>query len=268
MSGVISGIGQVGLVTRQNVDIFSSRILLCNDVSGFGITTDEETTEAFKYGDDCVRRKVFEKIISETRSISIMYEAGGWQELQQAEDEVATSSNITIPVKKTATFNSSGEITDTDLSSASIAGDLTLSIVSRGTDASPGDVGFRALSATPATPAAGEFGYDVGTNRILVDSSDYGAKACYVIQKTLTGAEHIGFASNPSELGQLSFVGFVCVENEEVSRDYRIWIPNLKLIGRPDFNFEGEFPSLEFEYEALASNESNKPVVWIREAAA
>lgn len=207
-------------------------------IAGFELTFDDSLAEAKCLVDG--RKQISAAAITETiASMKLTFEFVDWTILQLAFDELAQStSTIVLPVLKTATVNSSNEVVDTELTSA------TGVYVYRKTP-QPGKY-YEII--TTGTPTADQAKVDTAATKLVFASSEAGAVVQYTVNKTYTTIESIGKESTYDKFGKLSFSGII--SGTEFSTGMQIVVPQLSRVSTPALTITGELARLEIDFRA------------------
>lgn len=201
---MLAGVGELGIFTLdQTTKTLGQEIFFPGQFFNFSYEGEAESKEAKAWV--AGRRKTVSSAVGdETYTLTLSFQYLDWLHLGFAYDEIPkTSSNVTIPIIKSATIPTSTpyEIVDADITVENSTS-IKAYIPQRG---SWGEAGYR--KRVGAAPAAKEFQVDTANDKLVFHSSDAGAVVQYSILKTYSTIDSIGYESEADSFGKLSFLG-------------------------------------------------------------
>lgn len=211
---------------------------------------------------DGIRQITAAAITEEIATLRLSFEKADWQTTQFAFDELATtSSNISVPIIKTATVPlvSPYQIVDTGISATTSPGIQ----VYRASSTATLDRSFM-LTQTAAPTTAEQVQIDVTNTALVFTAANAGATIQYSIAQPFTSIPTIGLATTADKFGTLEFIGKVY--NSEFSSPPTIRCPRIYRTGTPSISIAGDVSTLDVEFRAGVPDGGRKAVQWFNTA--
>jgi hypothetical protein len=259
---VISGIGQLGLITTDGSGPGSGT----QEGAFFPFTTSvsvEKTTENSKIyayppaGGTGTLKQVANIKGQEEWSGTMSINVQSWLELQLLLGQKSQSVSQDYFEVKTATVDSGGTITDTDLGGATVA-DVQVSFIEYdSTGGSP-----RQLEViTSGTVTANQVLLDEPNTQLEFHSSLQGLSVYYTLAKTAT-KNVIGIV-NPTVITGLQFFGLLTTNGSTTAAGYGLYIPSLTLDGNFSIGVSGTENTVEIPFTPVLTGGYSEPVIII-----
>lgn len=207
-------------------------------ISAFELTFEDNNIEAKALIDG--KRQIKAAAINESiATLTLTFEYQDWNTLGMAFDELPqTSSNVNIPMIKSAIATSASpgdpaDITDAEIVGTEVVGEDIFVYV-----ASKGDWGDRKyLEAADVTVAAGQFSLPTAYDGAVIE---------YTLNKSFTSIDTIGIGANYDSYGKLVFNGVV--SGTEFGKGMGIIIPELNRISTPQLTVNGDLAEMTVEF--------------------
>jgi hypothetical protein len=201
---MLSGVGELGIFTlNQASKTLGQEIFFPGQFFNFVYAGESQKKEAKAWV--AGRRKTVSSAVGdESYTLTLSFQYLDWNHLGFAYDELPqTSSNVVLPITKSATIPSSSpyEIVDADIT----VGNATSIKAYASQRGSWGEAGHR--KRVTGSPAAKQFQVDTTNDKLIFHSSDAGATVQYSIAKTYSSIDSIGYESAADDWGKLSFLG-------------------------------------------------------------
>jgi len=240
---MLSGVGRLAVVTRDlTASTLGQNFFFPGLFFNFEYNLESQVKEA-KAWIGGKKMIVSSGIGEETYTLPLSFQYLDWMHLGFAYNEIPQqSSNVSLPILKDSTIPtvSPFEVADSSIASTN-AGSIMGYVTKRG---AWGEAGYRKL-ASSTTPSMGEFAVDATAKKLIFHSSDAGAPFSYLINKTYSSLPSIGYESEATNFGSLSFIGRGY--GPEFPQGIFIYIPQINRIKAPSMK-TGDVPEFQMEF--------------------
>jgi hypothetical protein len=242
---MLSGVGELGIFTLdQTTKTLGQDIFFPGLFYNFVYAGEAQNAKA-KAWISGKRKNVASAVTEENYTLTLSFQYLDWFHLGFGYDELPqTSTNVSLPIVKTATVPSSSpyEISDTDITVGN-GSSIKAYLPQRG---SWGEAGYR--KRVGAAPAAKQFQVDTTNKKLIFHSSDAGATVQYVIPKTYTTIETIGYENTADSFGKLSFLGKGY--GPEFPNGIMIYLPNITRSSIVSIDTSSDVPEFSIDFDA------------------
>lgn len=257
---MLSGVGRLALLTKSlSSTTIAQEIMIPGLFSNFNLNYEVENKKAVAWIEG-VKQNVRSAVGMQQATLNLAFQFLDWSHLQLAAGELATNVNVTLPLYKTITVPGTPfEVTDADITSATIASGIKAYVTNRG---DWGEAGY--LSYNSGTLAAREFKGDYApadpgpaSNKIIFHSGLEGATVTYVVNKSFNSLPSIGHSATPIRLGDLGFVGLGY--GPDFPKGVYISIPSITRSGQPSLQTD-DVPTFEIPFDCNVAPGFTSPV--------